>query len=131
VTFRQAIQVEVHGFQHNLKGLLWQGTLSHAKKMRIFVNWIGDAFFEWEHQRLNIPANTPVMGSAIPMDASLWEDFDGEIPKPEGKSVLLIANWGQRFSEGTLIPDLSSLNPVCEIFPVTDAGLQQFVKSSQ
>jgi hypothetical protein len=130
VRFLEAIPVEVEGVKYKLKELLYQGTLSHAKKLRIFVNWTGDAFFEWEHKRLNIPANTPLLGSAMPLDASEWEEFDGEIPKPS-KGILLLSHWGQGFPPGTAIPDLSSLNPISEIFPVNDAGLEQFAKSSK
>jgi hypothetical protein len=62
VRFPEAIPVEVESVQYKLKGLLYQGTLSHAKKLRIFVNWTGDAFFEWENQRLSIPAKRSVFG---------------------------------------------------------------------
>jgi hypothetical protein len=122
-TFAGGLPVELNGTVYSLYEVGYQGVLIHTKK-KTWVNWTGDAFFEWDKETLRIPGNTPLMSSAIEPRMNLWEDCDGEVPK----GILLAFIGGQVLREDMAIPDLSSLNPICEILPVPESDPGKYLQ---
>jgi hypothetical protein len=114
LTFPSAIPVEMDGNVFRMKGISYSGVLTHSRK-RLFVGWTGDAFYEWSRETLRIPANVPIMTSAIEPRMNLWEDYDGPIPMSvQGNGVLLLADGSRQLPEGAPIPDLLAFNPLYE-----------------
>jgi len=126
VTFAEGLPVELNGTVYSLHEVGYQGVLTHAKK-RTWVNWTGDALYEWDKETLHIPGNTPLMSSAIEPRMNLWEVFDGEIPN----GILPAFIGGQVLPEDMPIPDLSTLNQTCEILPVPESDLRKYLQASK
>ncbi len=55
---------------------------------------------------------------------NLWEDFDGEIP--EGTLLQVIG--GQTLSQHMPIPDLSALNPTCDMLAVPESDPMKYLR---
>jgi hypothetical protein len=91
------------------------------------VSWSGEALYQWDKEKLHIPANIPITSSAIEPRMNLWEDFDGEIP--DGTPFRAIG--GQVLPEDWEVPDLSILNPICEILPVPESEPMKYLQETQ
>jgi len=85
------------------------------KKKKKWVNWSGDALFDWNENKFTIPPKGSVVGSAVETDLREWADFDGELPvlgepNPEGFIKVLYTyqqNWD--ISENNDVPELDKL----------------------
>lgn len=72
--------IEIEGREYPVTGITCIANRVYRKK-RKWVNWSGDAFYDWHAGQVAIPANGVVVGSAVESDLSAWPDYDGEIPE--------------------------------------------------
>jgi hypothetical protein len=64
----------------------------YAKKKK-WVNWSGDAFYDWHAGTMSIPPKGEIIGSPVETDISAWDDYAGEIPDhPEGFLMVVLYN---------------------------------------
>jgi hypothetical protein len=100
------------GKEYPALSLRFQAKCSVKYKKR-WMNWSGDAFYDWQERKIAIPKGGRLVGSAFPPDLSSWDDHDGVIPEddPRYKPNLLqgtIYNI-QQWDDAEPVPDLQSL----------------------
>ena len=114
VKFDQPRNIEIEGQEYLVKGISCTATRV-CKNKRNWVNWSGDALYDWNTGRFTIPPKGVIVGSAIKTDLSEWEDFEGDIPdirSPSEPGFLKGCFYGvQKWdsSKDDQVPDLRSL----------------------
>jgi hypothetical protein len=113
VQFAKQHNIEIEGTEYPVIAITCCATRIFRKK-RKWVNWSGDAFYDWHTSQLTIPPKGTVVGSAVETDLSLWADYDGEIPEGQemnsGFARMIFYEFQQwDNSKDDEVPDLSSL----------------------
>lgn len=114
VVFKEEQNIEIDSKVYAVTGITCLADHVFRKK-RKWVNWSGDAFYDWHTGQLTIPAGGRVVGSAVEVDLSIWPDYDGDIPEVDkgdyhGFLTAIIYNtqrWDQ--DKDDEVPDLASL----------------------
>lgn len=114
LTFDSPRGIEVNGEEHSILSVACIASRVYRKK-RKWVNWSGDAFYDWHSGRFTIPPSGTIVGSAIETDLSTWQDYNGEISEPgKGDALGFIRavlyntqKWDP--SKDDEVPDLGSL----------------------
>jgi hypothetical protein len=110
--FYRAETMEINGTPYPIRGITCHCKWVVAKK-RKWMSWTGDAFYDWHNGRITIPANTVLTGGPIETDFSLWDDYDGEIPKTPAEvapqSIALIGIFTQSLPKDQAVPELGPL----------------------
>lgn len=110
--FTQPREIEVAGNEFSVSSISCTAERIYRKK-RKWVSWSGDAFFDWNANKISIPANGTIVGSGVETDLDAWPDYDGNIPEGEPHTGLVRAilyetqNWDP--TQDNEIPDLTSL----------------------
>ncbi len=112
--FDQPRSFEVVGSTHALAGISCLATRT-LKKKRMWIDWSGDALYDWHTGQFALPANGMLLSSAINGDLSTWPDYSGEIPGPEritgGLFNVVVfrseEEWDNKFNND--VPDLGVL----------------------
>lgn len=112
--FNEQRNIEIEGKEYPVIGLSCVATRICRNKKK-WVNWSGDAFYDWHTGKFTIPPSGTVVGSAIEVDLSTWPDYDGKVPEFERESypgfvravIYLTQKWDN--SQYPEVPDLSSL----------------------
>ncbi|MCW3099041.1 MAG: restriction endonuclease family protein [Chthonomonadaceae bacterium] len=105
---------EVGGSTHTLAGI-GCFAIRTFKKKRMWIDWSGDALYDWHTGQFDLPANGSLLSSAFNTDLSTWPDYSGEIPDPEPITDRLFTvvvsrledEWDDNFDND--VPDLGIL----------------------
>lgn len=79
LVFDEKRNIEIDGKEYAVNGITCIANRVYRKK-RKWVNWTGDAFYDWHAGQFTIPAGGWIVGSAVETDLSGWPDYDGDIP---------------------------------------------------
>jgi len=113
--FEEPRSIEIEGKNYLVNGIDCEAIHVCLRK-RTWVQWSGDAYFDWHTQKLHIPPKSTIVSSAIESDMSAWQDYEGEIPEPEKApadglpmrvTFFSCQKWDTHEDED--VPDLSSL----------------------
>jgi hypothetical protein len=112
--FDQQRNIEIEGQEYPVMGISCIATRVYKKK-RKWVNWSGDALYDWHTGQFTIPPGGVIVGSAVETDLSEWPDFEGDIPGIESGSrpgfvravIYEVQKWDN--SKDNEVPDLGSL----------------------
>jgi hypothetical protein len=77
--FQQVRNLEIEGKEYPVKGLTCFATWVFKKKKK-WVTWSGDAFYDWNENKIIIPPGGKLVGTPMEFDLSAWGDYEGEIP---------------------------------------------------
>lgn len=77
--FAAPITLEVDGQNYPVSQIEFRAVSRHQLK-RFWVEWQGEAFYDWNASELTIPIGNPIVGSVIPTDLGDWPDYDGPLP---------------------------------------------------
>jgi hypothetical protein len=83
--FDEKRNIEIEGKEYPVTGITCIATRVCRNK-RKWVNWSGDAFYDWHTGQITIPAKGTLVGSAVESDIAVWPDYDGDIPE-KGETV--------------------------------------------
>jgi hypothetical protein len=110
--FKEQRNIEIEGKEYPVIGIACIATRIYRKKKK-WMNWSGDALYDWHTGQFSIPPNGVLVGSAFERDLSAWADYDGEIPELESVPGFLhgIVHSTQKWdnSKDNDVPDLRSL----------------------
>ena len=125
LTFAQPQPIEIEGKEHLVSGLTFEATLRCQKK-RKWANWTGDAFYNWEDGRCEIPAHGQINIGSIDNDVAAWPNYDGELPDPKkntGKLASIVMNSLSILAYNqNEVPDLESyVRPIASFGDTTGA----------
>lgn len=79
VRFREEQKLEIDGQEYYATGVDCNATRVCRKKKK-WINWSGDAFYDWQSEKFTIAPSGRVVGSAVCSDLTTWLDHEGEIP---------------------------------------------------
>ncbi len=113
VTFKEQRYLEIDGKGYPVNGISCE-TIRIYRNKKKWINWSGDAFYDWHTGKLSIPHNGTIVGSALEADISSWPDYDGEIPEiklgdPGLLRVVLYNSQKWDESENDHVPDLGTI----------------------
>jgi hypothetical protein len=80
LVFDEQRNIEIDGKEYAVTGITCLA-IRVCRKKRKWVNWSGDAFYDWHTGKFTIPPGGTVVGSAVEPDLSAWPDYEGEIPE--------------------------------------------------
>lgn len=107
--FDPPIPLDFDGKEYPVKALECHAIGVSIKKRR-WVNWSGDAFYDWHTGRFTVPARGTVYASPVEENAFLWDDYEGELPTiTEAGGILVILDFAQEWDETTPVPPLETL----------------------
>lgn len=112
--FDQPRNIEIEGQEYAVRGITCR-TTRVCKKKRKWVNWSGDALYDWHTGKFTIPPKGVIVGSAVETDISEWPDFESDIPDIGSSSepgfmravMYNVQKWDN--SKDNEVPDLRSL----------------------
>jgi hypothetical protein len=91
LVFSEVRNLEIGGSAFPVNALACTATRIRKNK-RKWVTWAGDAFIDWHEGNLKVPPGGKIVGSAVETDISLWDNYDGEIPRVADKVDGLIGD---------------------------------------
>jgi hypothetical protein len=114
IRFKKPRNVEIEGNEYSLTGISCSADREYRKKKK-WVYWSGDALFDWNSNQLTVPANVEIVGNWVETDLREWEDFNGDLPKPENYysqgwvNAIMYSQQRWDTSKNEDVPDLKEL----------------------
>ena len=109
--FPNGLDVVLNEATYNVSAIRCFATLEVARK-RKWTSWLGDAFFDWEKNVVQIPAGTSLVTSGVETDPACWDDYDGDVPSGAGINQLeVVILFVQRLQPEVRVPNLMNASP--------------------
>lgn len=114
VRFSKEEKLEIDGQECYVTGVDCMATRVCQKKKK-WINWSGDAFYDWQSEKCTIAPGGTLVGSAVNTNLTTWLDHEGEIPhisQDTGIGLMqgvlrLSQKWDK--SQDVDVPDLDSI----------------------
>ena len=109
VEFDQPKLLDFDGKEYPVIALECYAIGVHVTK-RKWINWSGDAFYDWHTGRFTIPAQGAIYSSPVEENPFLWDDYEGDIPTAaEAGGIRGVFYFGQKWDDTTHVPALETI----------------------